>query len=87
MTFRRWVTFHRSGQKVVITLYKSGRVQAEVPQYSLFPSLTFYTQTIGANGTPTSSYSKTALSGGASSYDAKKATGIAPVAKAQLGPV
>jgi hypothetical protein len=58
--------------KVVVTFYKNGRMEAEVQQYSLFPSLTFYTQTIGANGTPTSSFGKTTLSDSASSYDAKK---------------
>jgi hypothetical protein len=59
--------------KVAIAFYKDGRVEAEVLQYSLFPSLTFYTQTIGANGTPRTLFERTDLRDGNSSYDAKKA--------------
>ena len=56
---------------VVITFHKNGSIEAKVLQHSLFPSLTFYMQTIGANGTPGLSFRKTALSNRIVLYDAK----------------
>jgi len=42
---RRFVAFPPIWSKIQIRIYKDGRTEAQLLQYSLFPSLTFYQQT------------------------------------------
>ena len=63
--------------KILMTIYIDGRFEAELLQHSLFPSLTFYTQTLGANGTPTSLFARTDLRPGLTLYDGRKSPELA----------
>jgi hypothetical protein len=60
--------------KIQIRMYTDGRVEAQLLQHSLFPSLTFYTQRLDAKGVPQSTFDKANHPNGSSYYNATKKT-------------